>query len=91
MNLPDAAGSGDSLAALRALRDRLAAEIHECESARDVAALSRQFRDTLTEIDKLGTAEPTTEDQTLDELADRRSARGTDAAVVPRARRRKPS
>ena len=90
-SLPDAALSGDRLAALRALRQVLAEQIHQCESARDIASLARQLRDTLTEIDSLGgAAEQTAEDRTFDELADRRS-RISDAAVVPRARRRKPS
>ena len=90
-SLPDAALSGDRLAALRALRQVLAEQIRDCESARDIGSLAKQLRDTLTEIDSLGgTAEPTQEDLTLDELADRRS-RVSDAAVVPRARRRKPS
>jgi hypothetical protein len=90
-SLPDAALSGDRLAALRALRQVLAEQIRDCDSARDIGSLSKQLRDTLTEIDSLGgAAEPTQEDLTLDELADRRS-RISDAAVVPRARRRLPS
>ena len=91
-SLPDAALSGDRLAALRALRQVLAEQIRDCESARDIGSLAKQLRDTLSEIDSLGgAAEPTVEDETFDELAGRRSARGTDAAVVPRARKRKPS
>ncbi len=79
--LPDAARSGDRLAALRCLRDRLAAEIEQCASSRDVAALSRQFRDTLAEIDVLGTGVARTkEDEIADELARRRSARSADSA-----------
>jgi hypothetical protein len=90
-SLPDAALSGDRLAALCALRQVLAEQIDGCDSARDVSSLARQFRDTLSEIDSLGgAAEPTQEDKTFDELAGRR-ARSADAAVVPRARRRKPS
>ena len=89
-SLPDAALSGDRLAALRALRQVLAEQIRDCESARDIGSLAKQLRDTLTEIDSLGgAAEPTKEDLTLDELADRRS-RVSDAAVIPRARRRLP-
>ena len=90
-SLPDAALSGDRLAALRALRQVLAEQIRDCESSRDIGSLSKQLRDTLTEIDSLGgAAEQTAEDRTFDELADRRS-RVSDAAVVPRARRRLPS
>lgn len=79
--LPTAARSGDRLAALRCLRDRLADEIEQCESSRDVAALSRQLRDTLAEIDALGTgAVRTKEDQLADELARRRLDRRADSA-----------
>ena len=35
------------------LRDRLAASISTCESNRDLAALSRQYRETLKEIEEL--------------------------------------
>ena len=89
-SLPDAALSGDRLAALRALRQVLAEQIRDCESARDIGSLAKQLRDTLSEIDSLGgAAEQTVEDRTFDELADRRS-RVSDAAVIPRARRRLP-
>ena len=91
-SLPDATLSGDRLAALRALRQVLAEQIRDCESARDIGSLSKQLRDTLSEIDSLGgAAEPTVEDETFDELAGRRSARSTDSPVIPRARRRKQS
>ena len=90
-SLPDAALSGDRLAALRALRQVLAEQIRDCESARDIGSLAKQLRDTLGEIDSLGgAAEQTVEDETFDELAGRRS-RIADAPVVPRARKRKPS
>lgn len=89
--LPTAARSGDRLAALRCLRDRLADEIEQCESSRDVAALSRQLRDTLAEISALD-ADPvwTKEDQLADELARRRGDRRADAAGGVAAAGREP-
>lgn len=52
MSLSEEAPKG-RLAGLIALRDRLAVEVDTCESARDVAALSRQFTDVLLQIDEL--------------------------------------
>ena len=43
----------DRLLALKELRDILAANIVACESPRDLAALSRQYRETLREIAEL--------------------------------------
>lgn len=52
MSLSEEAPKG-RLAGLIALRDRLAVEVDACESARDVAALSRQFTDVLLQIEEL--------------------------------------
>ena len=41
------------------LRNTLETAIGECDSMRDLAALSRQYRETLKEIDELEGAEPT--------------------------------
>lgn len=38
---------------LKELADILAQSIEECDSKRDLAALSRQYRDTLREIDEI--------------------------------------
>lgn len=43
----------DRLSRLIALRDKLAAAIDECESKRDLAALARQYRETLKEIEEI--------------------------------------
>lgn len=67
-----AAASGDRLKALTALRDRLAKEIEGCDSARDVAALSRQLTDVLRQVEEL-TPDVAEERSPLDELAQRRS------------------
>lgn len=40
---------------LLALRKKLAIAIDECESKRDLAALSRQYRDVLKEIEEVKT------------------------------------
>jgi hypothetical protein len=81
--LSEAAATGSRLTALRALRDRLAAEIDGCESARDVAALSRQLTDVLSQID--GLAPPEQKGTPLDELAKRRTGRGAAAPGAGRA------
>lgn len=75
MDITSAAASGSRIAALEALRDRLAVELDKCESARDVAALSNRFQDCLREISELRpevTEKPST---SLDEVRKRREAR----------------
>lgn len=54
MALAKAASSGSRLKALKALRDRLAADLDDCSSARDVASLSQRLMDVLAQIDELG-------------------------------------
>ena len=43
----------DRLTRLLALRDKLEEAINECDSKRDLAALSRQYRETLKEIEEI--------------------------------------
>jgi hypothetical protein len=50
--LASAQASGDRMATLEALASKIATAIDESSSGRDIAALSKQLRDTLTEIDK---------------------------------------
>lgn len=71
--LIESASSGDRLQALKDLRDVLATSIAECESARDVAALSNQFRTTLAEIEVLSPRASVGD--SVDEIARRRAAR----------------
>lgn len=52
-NLIDAARSGDRRETLEALRDKLAASIQDCESGRDVAALSKRLMEVMAELDAL--------------------------------------
>lgn len=76
------------LHALRELRDRLAVDLDECGSARDVAALSQRLMDVLAQIDSVEKAGTAGERTALDELAARRKAAGrADAAAQPRASR----
>ena len=49
--------SEDRLGQLVELRGVLAAAIDACESMRDLAALSRQYRETIREIDELQNGE----------------------------------
>ena len=74
MSLKDAAPQG-RLAGLRALRDRLAEEIDQCESSRDVAALANRFTDVLAQIDELDPQVIEKPKTALDELRSRREAR----------------
>lgn len=66
---------GDRRAGLVALRDRLARELEDAD--RDVASLARQLQSVLREIDELPSLQ---QESTLDDLANRRSARRAKAA-----------
>jgi hypothetical protein len=80
-DLTGAAASGDRIKALRSLRDRLAIEIDECNSDRDLTGLGKLFVDVVNAIESAGGGgKATVEDETFDELAKRRAARGADAA-----------
>ena len=61
----EAAKSGDRRRTLEALRDKLAASIQDCESGRDVAALSKRLMEVMGELDAL--PQPSAEDE-LEEL-----------------------
>lgn len=65
--------SGSRLAALEELRGVLARAIDNCESARDLAALSRQMTEVLAQIDAVNPPVPVR--SPLDELASRREGR----------------
>jgi len=51
--LKDVASDGDILKTLEALRDLLAERLDECDSNRDIAALSRQFAQTCESIEAI--------------------------------------
>lgn len=52
-DLVRAAQSGDRRETLEALRDKIAASIQDCESGRDVAALSKRLMEVMSELDAL--------------------------------------
>lgn len=68
----------DRIFRLWATRDRLNTALNECESARDLAALSREYRLTLAELDELA---PTAEEvSAVDEISERRTSRAAGTA-----------
>lgn len=52
-DLVSAAKCGSRRDVLEALRDKLAASIQDCESGRDVAALSKRLMEVMGELDAL--------------------------------------
>jgi hypothetical protein len=72
-----AAQTGDSLATLKALRDALAEAIDDCDSKRDLAALSRQLMTVLALIDA---AAPRAVTSKRDEIAAKRARRRAEVA-----------
>jgi len=76
MNLADAAASGDRIAALQALRDKLAVELDACESSRDTAALAGRLQSVLADLDAVGP--PIASETPLDVLRARRAERRAD-------------
>jgi hypothetical protein len=73
-SLVRAASTGNRPEALEVLRGLLAQQIQDCESSRDVAALGRLLCEVLAQIETLSAATTTTrEDDTVDEIARRRS------------------
>jgi hypothetical protein len=76
MNLADAAASGDRIAALQALRDKIAQELDACESSRDIAALAGRLQSVLAELDTI--APPIGAETPLDVLRARRAERRAD-------------
>lgn len=53
---------GNRLEQLKKLRDTLAKAIDTCESMRDLAALSRQYRETIREIEEIEGAKDDTDE-----------------------------
>lgn len=52
-DLVQAAQGGSRRETLEALRDKLAVSIQNCESGRDVAALSKRLMEVMSELDAL--------------------------------------
>lgn len=64
----------DRLSRLKELRDVLESAIFDCESKRDLAALSRQYRETIKEIEELEGADAI--DDGISEILSARKADG---------------
>lgn len=79
MTLESAAQSGDSRRLLEELRDRLASDIDQCSSARDVASLSARLSDVVKQLDAY--APVPHRENPLDLLRARREARRPDLAT----------
>jgi len=78
ISVASAAESDDTLVALKALRDKLARDIDECRSKRDIASLSRQLS---TVLDKIEAWKPS-RTAMRDQLAAKRAARRTAVATA---------
>lgn len=65
-DLVSAAASGSRRDTLEALRDKIAASIQDCESGRDVAALSKRLMEVMGELDAL--PKPADDDDGLADL-----------------------
>jgi hypothetical protein len=72
MSLVGVTQTGDRLASLEALRDLLAVQIEQCDTFRDLAALTLRLTDVLEQIDTMPAHR---EASAADEIADRRNAR----------------
>lgn len=70
---------GSRLEQLKKLRDTLAKAIDNCESMRDMAALSRQYRDTIREIEEIEGASDNGDE--ISEILQKREADGKPGAV----------
>jgi hypothetical protein len=68
----------DRMGRLIAARDKLAALIHECDSAREAPGLIREYRLTLAEIAGLGAGEDVGD--VVDQLAKRRGSKAAPGA-----------
>ncbi len=54
MGMSDVTETGDRAAQLRELARTLALWMDSCESARDMASLARQYRETIRELEDIG-------------------------------------
>jgi hypothetical protein len=79
ISVSPAAESGDTLAALKALRDTLAAAIDATGSARDLASLSRQLAAVLAQIEAFRPPRISKRDELAAKRARRRAAAFADS------------
>lgn len=80
-SIAEVAALGDRRETLRALRDRLSEEIDGTGSARDVAALSRQLTDVLSQIEAIEIRLAAEEVKEVDPVAELISLPTGDAAA----------
>jgi hypothetical protein len=86
MSLAEISQTGDRLASLELLRDRLAQAIDDCDNPRDIPGLALRFTDVMSQIDDLPQRRDTSK---ADEIAARRAARrGSGAPRKARAAKR---
>ena len=78
-NIVTIADSGDRLETLRALRHKVAETISKSESGRDIAALSRQLREVMAEIEECSNGAPEDVKENLTVLEMVRAKRGQEA------------
>lgn len=83
MGIKETAASGDRLKTLEALRDTLSGWIDDAQYAKDIGPLSNQLQKVLTEIEAL--RPPEKKGTALDQLAERRRARGAETKGVDAA------
>ena len=67
-NIVEISETGNELETLKELRRKLAETIDNCQSARDIAALSRQLQLVITRISELGSLE---DNQEIAEMVNR--------------------
>ena len=78
-SLVRASKKGNRLDQLKVLREKLAKAIETCESMRDLAALSRQYRETIAEIEMLEGQDGN--DDEIGDILRQREAAGKPGAV----------
>jgi hypothetical protein len=83
VSLLDAAAGNDRLTQLRALRHRIALELDDTASARDVASLSQRFMDVLEQIADSERLTPAKAGTGLDEFTQRRAAKARSHDDLP--------
>lgn len=80
-SLSEIAKAGDILTTLEAVRDEIIADLLQCDSMRDKAALYLRLADTLKTIDAI--RPPDVKGDAVDEIAARRAARRSSSAAHP--------
>ena len=85
--LSTATKRGDQLDQLRTMAAILAKQIDICESGRDLAALSRQYRDTVMQIKEMEENEVDRENDDIAQILKKRTDSGKPGAIRDMTRR----